>query len=152
MTLDEALGNVRSVFLDSAPAIYHVEQHPKYAPTMALFLRLREAKGIVLVTSPVTLAECLVQPIRWGRQDLIESYGRTLLRGKGIRFCDITADLAMRAAQVRAEHGLKLLDAFQVAIARRAGCEAILTNDTDFKRVDHPRTIVLNDFVGAQES
>ena len=152
MTLEEALSDVRTVLLDSAPTIYHIEQHPTYAPVMASFLRLREAKGILLVTSPVTLAECLVQPIRLGRQDLIDSYGRTLLRGKGIRFCDIGADLAMRAAQVRAEHGLRLLDAFQVAIARRTGCEAILTNDTDFKRVDHPRAILLDDFVGDEES
>jgi len=43
-------------------------------------------------------------------------------------------------------------EALRVAIARRAGCEAILANDTDFRRVDHPRAIILDDFVGDDET
>ena len=41
-----------------------------------------------------------------------------------------------------------LLDASRVAVARRAGCEAILANGGEVGRLGYPRAIILNDFVG----
>lgn len=150
MTLDEALSDVSAVLLDTAPVIYHVEHHPTYFPVMASFFRIRANRGIQVITSPVTLAECLVHPLRSGRRDLIESYRTTILGAEDTEFHELGSELAADAAQVRAELSLGLLDAFQVAVARRAGCEAMLTNDAAFRHVDHPRAIILDDFVGEQ--
>ena len=148
MTVEQALQGVTAAFLDSAPVIYHVEHHPRYAAVMRLFLRVRAQERVTLFTSPVTLAECLVQPVRKGRDDLVASYTETLLHGEGIEFRVVGGEEALLAAEIRAQHGLRLPDALQVAVARLAGCEAILTNDTDFRRVDHPRAIILDDLVG----
>ena len=46
---------------------------------------------------------------------------------------------------IHPEHGLKLADALQAAVAMRAGCEAILTNDPDLKRVPSLRVLVLKE-------
>jgi len=148
MSIEEALAGVRSILLDTAPVIYHVERHPRYGPLMASLLAIRSQRGILAVTSPVTVAECLVVPFRLGRADLANSYAATLLNGEDIEFHDLDAQLAIAAAQVRAELNLALLDAFQVAVARQAGCEAILTNDTLFKRVGTPRAIILDELLG----
>ncbi len=152
MTLDEALRDVDAILIDTAPAIYHLEHHPTYSPVMLAFFRLRAERGLRVVTSPVTLGECLVHPFRLDRSDLLESYSELLLSGEETEFHEIDSELAIRAAQIRAEHGLRLLDAFQVALARRAGCEAILTNDNAVRRAGQPRAILLDDFVGDEES
>jgi hypothetical protein len=66
MKLPDALGDVRRLFLDTAPAIYFLERHPVYYHRMEAVFRIRREREIVLVTSPITLAECLVHPIRRG--------------------------------------------------------------------------------------
>jgi predicted nucleic acid-binding protein len=147
MTVEQALEGVTAALLDSAPIIYLVERHPRYIALMEDFLRARAERRVELVTTPVTLAECLVQPIQTEQPDLIAAYTQTLLDGEGISFHKIDGIDARVAAEVRAEYRLRLPDAFQVAIARRTGCEAVLTNDTSFKRVDHPRAIILDELL-----
>ena len=151
MTLEEALEGVSSVLIDSAPAIYHLERHPRYAPLLDRFFHICDEREILIVTSPVTLAESLVRPVSQGLADLIASYRKLILEGEDTTFWAIRDGEAESAARIRADHGLPLPDAFQVAIARSAGCDAILTNDADFRRVPEPRVIILDDFVGDEE-
>lgn len=145
MTMGEALRGVSSVLLDSGPVIYHLERHPDYWDWMQSFFRIRAERGILLVTSPVTLSECLVLPIRRALDELAASYKAALLDGDHIRFRRAGEEEALRAAEVRAEHNLRLPDAFQVGVALCAGCQAILTNDAAFRRVGEPRILVLDD-------
>lgn len=66
MTATEALKNVASLFLDTAPVIYYVEQNPIYQPRVnAIFDRIDEG-SFVSVASSITLAETLVVPYRLG--------------------------------------------------------------------------------------
>ena len=61
--------------------------------------------------------------------DLQKTYIDLLLKNQNIIFQYIDqAFLAIKAAEMRAKYNLKLPDAFQVAVALAAGCEAILTN------------------------
>ncbi|MFW6162540.1 MAG: VapC toxin family PIN domain ribonuclease, partial [Planctomycetota bacterium] len=60
--MEEALAGVSAILMDSAPAIYHLERHPRYAPVLDRFFRVRRERDILIVASPVTLAECLVRP------------------------------------------------------------------------------------------
>jgi predicted nucleic acid-binding protein len=62
-----------------------------------------------------------------------------------ITFVPINQNMALQAAELRARYNLQLPDAFQVAIALAAGCEAFLTNDTMLSRVTELRVIVLDD-------
>lgn len=74
MRVEEALHGVSSILMDSAPAIYYLERNPTYAARMASFFRARARRGILIVTSPVTLAECLVHPVRRRLADMETSY------------------------------------------------------------------------------
>jgi predicted nucleic acid-binding protein len=56
----------------------------------------------------------------------------------------ITGSVAVLAAAFRANYGLKLPDALQIAVAREAGCEAFLTNDLALRRVTELRVLVLD--------
>ena len=145
MTIEDALQGVTSILVDTSPLIYHLEHHPHRAPIMARFFQIRAEMAITLVTSPVTLAECLVHPVRLGLADLASAYHRLIVNGENTEFRPVGSAEARLATRIRADHDLRLADAFQVAVALEAGCEAILTNDMAFKRVAEIPAIVLDE-------
>jgi hypothetical protein len=64
MKIDKALEGVNRIFLDTAPVIYLVEAHVDFgARSQRIFMQMDEL-GVQGIVSPVTLAECLILPIR----------------------------------------------------------------------------------------
>lgn len=147
MNITNRLQGVRRLFLDTAPVIYFVEQHPQYFPLVReVFEQLRNTPLIGLV-SPITLAECLVQPYRLGQTELQQEFIELMTDNNNIEFVPFAKEtLAIDAAQIRARYNLQLPDAFQIAVALAAGCDAFLTNDITFKRITELQVLVLNDF------
>jgi len=143
MRIADALARTRRLFIDTAPVIYHVERHPRYWDlTTGFFRALRD--GIVQgVTSPITLAECLVHPYHSGDTALADRFRRAISGDRGIEYRGIDA-VVERAAQMRARYNLALTDAFQIAAALAAGCDAILTNDLGMRRVTELTVLVLD--------
>jgi predicted nucleic acid-binding protein len=143
MTVEEALQGVSRLFLDTPPVIYYVERHPRYGPLVdPIFDRIDEGR-LEAVTSPVTLAECLVVPYRDKRPDLQSKFADLIVNGTGVTFAELGADIARQAADLRARYKLALADAFQIATARASGCDAFLTNDVDLLRVTELQVLVL---------
>jgi predicted nucleic acid-binding protein len=64
MKVGEALRGLNRLFLDSGPVIYYIDANPEYLRVMDSIFEGLNSKQIRAVTSPVTLAECLVLPIR----------------------------------------------------------------------------------------
>jgi predicted nucleic acid-binding protein len=145
MKLPDALGNVRRLFLDTAPAIYFLERHPVYFPRMQVLFRIRRERMIVIVRSPVTLAECLVHPIRRGLAQQAEEYRRLILQGVGTEFHEIGPEAAEQAARVRAALSISLVDALQVGVALAAGCQAFVTNDRRLSKITEIPILLLDD-------
>lgn len=144
MTIVEALRDVRLLFLDTAPVIYHVENVAGYsALTDEVFLRLR-AGQFKAVTSPITLAECLVQPYRNGDATLAQQFVNVVTQGINTHYVGIDT-LTLHAAELRAHYNFSLPDAFQVAVAIASGCDAFLTNDLTLKRVTEITVLVLDE-------
>jgi hypothetical protein len=56
------LSTARRVFLDTAPVIYYVEGNTRYVAALDPLFRRLDAGALEAVSSPVTLAECLVHP------------------------------------------------------------------------------------------
>lgn len=99
------------------------------------------------VVSPITLAECLVQPYRLKQTELQQDFIELMTDTENIEFVAINnPGMAIEAAQIRARYNLQLPDAFQITVALAAGCEAFLTNDVTFKRVTELGVLVLDDF------
>lgn len=150
MTIEESLQGVTRLFLDSAPVIYAVEKNLRYLLLVrAIFNRIED--GLLIgVTSPVTLAECLVRPYRLGQTELQQDFIELITDTDNLVLVPINQDMALQAAQLRARHNLELPDAFQVTAALAAGCEALLTNDVTFRRVTELRVLVLDDLDTAE--
>ena len=145
MKMEAALQGVTSVLLDTAPAIYHLENNPVFGLVMERFFHLRAEQGIMLVTSPISLAECLVHPIQQGRQDLEAAYQALITKGDLTVFWPIGVKEGIVAARLRAKYRLKLADAIQVAVALQANCQALLTNDADLMKVRELRILLVAD-------
>jgi predicted nucleic acid-binding protein len=94
----------------------------------------------------ISIAECLVPPYRLGQAQLQQEFINVIVGGDNIIFEPIVDEnIAIQAAQIRARYNLQLPDAFQVAVAMAAECEALLTNDATFRRVTELRVLVLDD-------
>lgn len=142
-----SLGNAQKVFLDSAIIIYYVEQHPVYAPLLQeVFERVSEG-SLVAVCSAVTLAECLIAPLRQNNRQAYQAFIGVILHARNTSFVSIDSSISQRAAELRVQYNLTLTDAFQVAAALQAGCDAFLTNDRELRRVNEVNIFVLDDFV-----
>jgi predicted nucleic acid-binding protein len=144
MKIAVALANVRELFLDTAPIIYHVEGNLAYQPLTDQVFQTIQDGTISAVTSSITLSECLVHPYRRGDMALAQKFRNVITAGVNTRYVGVDA-VAERAAEIRAQYNLKLADSFQVAAAIAAGCDAFLTNDSALKRVSGITILVLDD-------
>jgi len=144
MKVADALMGVRLLFLDTAPVIYHVEGNPAYQPlTDSIFQQIQHGMPEA-VTSSVTLAEYLVHPYRHGDTALVQKFRQAITAGVHTTYVGVDAS-AESAAELRARYNLTLTDAFQIAAALAAGCDAFLTNDSALKRVTELTIMVLDE-------
>lgn len=97
------------------------------------------------VTSPITLAECLIVPIRDGQAGLQRDYNDLIVRGINTRFVELNEGAGVLAAELRARYNLRLIDALQLGTAITSGCEAFLTNDAMLRRVTEVKVIMIDD-------
>jgi len=128
----DALAAGTLLLVDTAPIIYTLEGHARFA---ARYERLfaRHAEGdLVLAITTVTIAEVLTGPLRAGEEALAKRY-RAVLGAWQVVALDV--DIAESAARLRARHGLKLPDAIQFASALAIGAHALVTHDRDFSRL-----------------
>ncbi len=145
MKLDDAFSSLNRVFIDTAPVIYYIERNPQYFPTVRLIFQQLTAGSFHAVTSPVTLAECLIKPIREGLLQLQQDFVEVLTTGTNTSFIPINAVVSRKAAELRVAYGFKLPDALQLAIAFTTGCNAFLTNDEQLKRVIEFQVLVIKE-------
>ena len=137
--------NITYLFLDTAPVIYYVERNPYYYQTAKLFFNLIDKGRLQGVTSPVTLAECLVIPHRLEQKQLVQDFEDLIVYGNNTIFVPIDNEAGNIAANLRANYNLTLPDALQIAVAIITGCQAFLTNDIKLKRVNELQVLVLDE-------
>lgn len=145
MKVEEALRNVRRLFIDTAPVIYYVEQNPHFQSQVNAIFEQVDAGQVRVVNSPITLSECLIGPMRSGNEQLQSDFQELLVRGAFTEFVTISEAIAVDAARLRATYNLTLTDALQLATAVATQCDAFLTNDKQLKRVSEIEILVVKD-------
>jgi hypothetical protein len=103
VSITDSLQGVTRLFLDSAPVIYAVERNPQYLPLVRVVFE-RIFSGLPMgIVSPITLAECLVQPYRLGQTELQQDFIELMTDNNNIEFVPIDDEtLAINAAEIRA--------------------------------------------------
>ena len=142
-----ALPSSGLIYLDSAPVIYGIENHPVYAPLLfPLWLAVRTGSARI-VTSEFTILEGLVGALKRGDQVLADEY-RAIREDIRIRVVSVSTEIIERAAELRAQRpALRTPDAIHVATADLEGCNAFVTNDRSLRSANLPNVIVVDDLI-----
>ncbi len=133
------------VGLDTAPLIYFIEKHATYHPLLRPFFVTLADGNCSVVTSTITLVETLVHPIRTNHMELAQRYQEILLNAPHIMTYDISPVIAQKAAEIRANYGIRTPDAIQLATAVNAGATFFLTNDHALQKYPHLTVILVDD-------
>lgn len=147
MNFKDVLKTTTTVFLDTAPLIYYVEKNPSYFLLTTEFFEHVDQGRLTIVTSPITLSESLIFPVKQNQTQLIQIFSDLIVRGNHTMFVNINEWIGLRAAELRVQYNLSLTDALQIATALSANCDAFLTNDLQLKRVSEIKILVLQDFL-----
>jgi predicted nucleic acid-binding protein len=142
--IGDALSGVKSLYIETTPLIYYVEENPAYIDRMEIIIGRVEDTSLRAVCSVITLTEVLIHPIQMGRGDLETAYRNILISGSAIHLFWVDVAIAERAAHLRSQYGLRTPDALHVATAIIAGCDAFLTNDKRLARITEILVLVLD--------
>ena len=143
--LDDALAGVTHLGVDTAPIIYFVEADPRYDAVVSEVFRWIDTGVFKGKTSVISLLELLVLPMRLGNHHLQNEYRDRLLTSDHFQTLALSADVAVRAADLRARYSLRTPDGLQIASALSAGYEGFLTNDSALRRVTELSVLILGE-------
>ena len=132
------------VFIDTAPFIYLIENHPVFGAPTEQYLSTCVENESMLFTSVISYLEFCVVPLREKRHDIIEKF-EELLADLSIEMQSIDLVNAKYASQLRSQYAfLKTADAIQLAMAVTNKCNIFLTNDEDLSSIKEINTLVIS--------
>lgn len=128
---------MRRIFWDTMVFAYWFEDHATWGPRVERLLTKMERRGDVLCSSTMVLGELLVGPLKTGNQIAADSIERYFQSG-AVHLLPYPQKVARTFAELRAEQGVKPLDALHLATAAASGVDAFVTNDRRLKNVVVP--------------
>lgn len=132
------------IYLDTNIWIYALEEIPEFSQPLRAIFQAIEQGSITAITSELSLAEALVQPIRNSKVNDQEMYKQAIVSNGNLQVMSIERQILIRAAQVRAETKLKLPDAIHAATALSTQCTTFLTNDKQLRAIPNITVVLLS--------
>lgn len=118
MTPSEELGQLNSLFFDTAPIIYYIEAHPQFGSLAREAVQAFQSGSLTAYSSVISLTEVLAKPYELRKESLAKRFADFLLRGRNFHLVEISTEAAQRAARLRGNYPvLKVLDSIQLASA-----------------------------------
>ncbi|MEI9478780.1 MAG: PIN domain-containing protein [Deltaproteobacteria bacterium] len=133
--------------LDTSLFIYHLEDHPRYAPLTEIIFSALEKGANKGVSSWLTLMEILVKPKTEGLLQAARDYEYYLTTFPNLTFYEMGLEVAKKASDLRATDRIKAPDAIQIATALLYGATAFITNDKIFERIKGIDVLILDKFL-----
>ena len=133
--------------LDTSLFIYHLEDHPRYAPLTEIIFSALEKGANKGVSSWLTLMEILVKPKTEGLLQAARDYEYYLTTFPNLTFYEMDLEVAKKASDLRATERNKAPDAIQIATALLYGATAFITNDKIFERIKGIDVLILDKFL-----
>jgi predicted nucleic acid-binding protein len=147
MRLSEAIREIKTIFLDTAPVIYFIEAHDRFGPLVRQVTDLMNQGQIQAFTSVLTLSEVLSKPVETGNAELVDRFKTYLKNGPNLTLLPITETIGEAAGVLRGKYpNLKTVDAVQIAAALDVEADAFLTNDKKLSVIGEIKILVLNDY------
>lgn len=134
-SLDEALSGIEHVLLDTSTLIaFHSPRETAHPIAKHLLERIeRDDDPVEGYYSVISAGEILVRPLRAGPQRF--AFMHTFLTSfPHLSVLPVDLPVAIQAATLRANTGIRAPDAFIIASGLLAGCQAVITNDQAWKK------------------
>ncbi len=138
--------SAKSIFLDTAPIIYYIEENPKYLEILEEIFTPKKQNRFIFFSTVLTLIEVLVLPLKLKQFELANRYETIFKNSDYLNILPINNNIARLAAEIRAETGYKTPDSIQLAAAVDSSTEVFLTNDLRIKS-DRIKIITLEEMI-----
>ena len=122
----------KSIYIDTNFFIYFFEKHDQYFRAIESIITSCDNGDIFGYVGDAVISELLVKPLREWRSDIVIQLRSFFARKNFLTRVSHDAAIFDSAAQLRAQHGMKFIDALHYATALSGWCEYILTNDYGF--------------------
>ena len=149
MMLRDALPGSR-VYLDTNLYIYLFEGVEPYRQLMTELSAEIDQRDIAVIASELIFTELLPRPVREGRRDLVADYLELVQRTPRITLVPVDRRVILRSVHLRADFGLRSMDALHVATALVHGCKTFITNDERLHAGRQIRVLTLREMASAQ--
>lgn len=131
------------VYLETSCLIYTVERNPDFYPLLVPLWAAAQSGRISLISSKLSILECLVGPYKTGNQRVLAGY-EAIFSVRDLNLIPIEEQILREAARLRSASRLKTPDAIHAATALTANAATFVTNDPHFKSVAGLSTQVLS--------
>jgi len=132
------------IYLDTNIFIYSLEDFAEYQTQIDQLFRRIEENQCVVVTSELTLAECLIKPYKDRNMDSVEMYEQHLQNSEYLKIVPVHRGILHAAASNRASSTNALPDAIHMATAVNTCCDYFVTNDKRISPVDNVELILFS--------
>jgi predicted nucleic acid-binding protein len=124
-----------AIYVDAQIVIYGVQRDPRYATLLAPLWLAQRLGSHSVVTSQLTVMECLVLPLRNQDAQLLADFEKTFL-SPGLTIVEVDEFVLRKAAQLRAAHkSLRTPDAIHAATCVHISASLFITNDRGFRAI-----------------
>jgi predicted nucleic acid-binding protein len=131
-------------FIDTAPFIYLIEDHPSFADKVIQLISDALIHGDTFMTSVITVLEFSVKPEMENRQDIILKF-HELLDKLNCQIEEVDLKIATKSYQLKAKYPfLKSMDAIQISTALLTDCVEFITNDNKLAQIDEIKITLIN--------
>jgi predicted nucleic acid-binding protein len=125
------------IFWDTNLFIYLIEDSDDRGEKVYALRRRMIERGDQLLTSAMTVAEVLVQPLRVGDTELARTYS-DLLSDRAADVITFDAEAAGVYAIIRARTNVRPPDAIQLSCAVKGNADMFVTNDSRLQKLHVP--------------
>jgi predicted nucleic acid-binding protein len=123
----------KKAYFDTNLFIYLIEKHPVHQKKVTALIQHLDAIGCQIITSELTLAECLVKPYADQDTHSQKKYMQGIQSSPFLEVKPVSKNILVRSAQLRAELKNKLPDSIHLATAFEHGCSVFIGNDKSIK-------------------
>ena len=134
------------IYFDANFLIYFFDRTEPYVKVVSQIILACDRNEVFGCTGDAAVAELMVYPYR--KRDEIEiARGKAFfMRENFLQVLSLDSAVFDSASRLRAETGMKLIDALHYATALKAGCKFFITNDTGILSTDTLEVILSKDF------
>ncbi|RTZ67012.1 MAG: VapC toxin family PIN domain ribonuclease [Aquificaceae bacterium] len=136
------------IYFDTNVFIYSIDGYEEYYDVLANLFQIIAENDLLVITSELTLAECLVKPMKDGNEEAIKQFTAHIKTSDTLKVKPVSRKILIRSAKVRHQLSLKLPDAIHMATAIEQQCKTFITNDRKLCAPNNMQRVYLKDLLG----